>query len=327
MKSNYQMRFWVAVATVLTISLLGIQANSQGHAYKLTEGWVQLPQDLEWGQLIGIEPDADGNIYAFHRCSASDCVGSDVPPLLKFDKSGKHLMSLGAGMLVWPHGLDIDNDGNIWITDGRSDSGRGQQVIKLSPAGDVLMTIGTAGVDGDGPYTFNGVADVLVADDGSVFVADGHVNNRVVKYSADGEFIMEWGKAGSGQGEFNLPHALAMDSQGRLFVSDRENLRIQIFDQQGRYIDEWAQFGRVSGLSIDGNDTLYAASQNEEAMPSIATGIFVASAVDGSSIGFVPDIYSESVVADSSGAIYTGLRAHGGEPQVIPDALRRIVRE
>jgi len=236
-------------------------------------------------------------------------------------------MSLGAGMLVGPHGLDIDNDGNIWITDGRSDSGRGQQVIKLSPAGDVLMTIGTAGVDGDGPYTFNGVADVLVADDGSVFVADGHVNNRVVKYSADGEFIMEWGKAGSGQGEFNLPHALAMDSQGRLFVSDRENLRIQIFDQQGRYIDEWAQFGRVSGLSIDGNDTLYAASQNEEAMPSIATGIFVASAVDGSSIGFVPDIYSESVVADSSGAIYTGLRAHGGEPQVIPDALRRIVRE
>jgi len=307
--------------------LLGVQAYSQGSAYRLTEGWAQLPKDLEWGQLIAIEPDADGNIYAFHRCSASDCVGSNVPPLLRFDKSGKHLMSLGAGMLVWPHGLDIDNDGNIWITDGRSDSGRGQQVLKLSPDGEVLMTIGTAGVDGDGPYTFNGVADVLVADDGNIFVADGHVNNRIVKYSPEGEYIMEWGRAGSGQGEFNLPHALAMDTQGRLFVSDRENLRIQIFDQEGRYIDSWEQFGRVSGLSIDSNDTLYAASQNEDAIPTIATGIYVANTSDGTITGFIPDIYSESVVADSTGAIYTGLRAHAGDPQVIPDALRRIVAQ
>jgi hypothetical protein len=116
-----------------------------------------------------------------------------------------------------------------------------------------------------------------------------------------------------------------MDSQGRLFVSDRENLRIQIFDQEGRYIDEWSQFGRVSGLEIDSNDRLYAAAQNESAIPSIATGIYVASAVDGASIAFIPDIYSESVVADSSGNIYTGLRARDGEPEVIDDALKRIV--
>jgi sugar lactone lactonase YvrE len=327
MIATRQIRFWVATATVSIISLLAVQVNSQGRAYRVTDGWAQTPRGMEWGQLIAIEPDADGNIYAFHRCSASDCVGSNVAPLLKFDKSGRHLKSFGAGMLVWPHGLDIDNDGNIWITDGHSDSGRGQQVLKLSPDGDVLMTIGTAGVDGYGPYTFNGVADVLVADDGSIFVADGHVNSRIVKYSASGEFITEWGKAGTAPGEFNLPHALAMDSQGRLFVSDRENLRIQIFDQEGRYIDEWAQFGRVSGLSIDSNDTLYAAAQNEEAIPSIATGIFVASAVDGATIDFIPDIYSESVVADGSGSIYTGLRAHGGEPQVIDDALKRIIVE
>ena len=327
MKPTRPIRYWVAAAAVSFACLLGLQAHSQSSSYRLTEGWAQVPPGLEWGQLIAIDTDAEGNVYAFHRCSASSCVGRSEPPLLKFDSSGKHLMSWGAGMLVWPHGLDIDNAGNIWITDGREDSGRGQQVIKISPAGEVLMRIGTAGVAGDGPYTFNGVTDVLVTDDGNIFVADGHVNNRIVKYSSEGEFIMEWGRAGTGQGEFNMPHALAMDTQGRLFVSDRENLRIQIFDQEGRYLDEWAQFGRVSGMSIDSNNTLYAAAQNEEAMPSIDTGIFVASAVDGAMIGFVPDIYSESVVADPSGAIYTGLRGHGGEPQVIDDALRRIIAE
>jgi hypothetical protein len=320
-------RSWSAAAAIAAISLFGLQACSRDSSYRLTEGWAQPPSDLVWGQLIAIEPDADGNIYAFHRCSASDCIGSDVAPLLKFDQSGRHLMSFAAGMLVWPHGLDIDSDDNIWITDGRSDNGRGQQVLKLSQTGEVLMTIGTAGVDGDGHYTFNGVSDVLVTDDGDIFVADGHVNNRIVKYSPEGEFVMEWGRAGDGPGEFNMPHALAMDSEGRLFVSDRENLRIQIFDQQGGYIDEWAQFGRVSGLSIDSNDILYAAAQNEEAMPSIETGIFVASAIDGTQLGFIPDIYSESVVADGAGSIYTGLRAHAGESQNIDDALRRIAVE
>ena len=313
-------------AATLTI-LFGLQAYSQGVSYRQNPDWAQVPQDHEWGQLIALETDADGNLYAFHRCSASDCVGRTEAPLLKFDSSGKHLMSLAAGMLVWPHGLDIDSEGNIWLTDGRDDSGRGQQVIKLSPSGDVLMTIGTAGVAGDGPHTFNGVADVLVAENGNIFVADGHVNNRIVKYSPDGEFIMQWGEAGSGPGEFDLPHALAMDSQGRLFVADRENLRIQIFDQDGRYIEEWSQFGRVSGLSIGVDDILYAAAQNEEAIPSIDTGIYMASATDGAIIGFVPNIYSESVVADRNGAIYTGLRGRAGEPQVIDKALRQLIAQ
>ncbi|HEY5622649.1 MAG TPA: peptidyl-alpha-hydroxyglycine alpha-amidating lyase family protein [Gammaproteobacteria bacterium] len=321
------MKWRVVALAAAFAALLGLQAYSQHSGHRLTSEWAQVPDGLQWGQLIGIDVDADGDIYALHRCSASDCISSDVPPLLKFDPSGKHLLSLAAGLLVWPHGIDIDNEGNIWLTDGRADNGRGQQVLKLSPEGEVLMTIGTAGVSGDGPYTFNGVADVLVADDGSIFVADGHVNARVVKYSAAGEFITEWGGAGTGPGEFNLPHALAMDSRGRLFVSDRENLRIQIFDQNGRYLDEWTQFGRVSGLSIGPDDTLYAASQNEEAIPSIATGIYLANSDNGEITGFIPDIYSESVVADGSGAIYTGLRARAGESQVIDDALRRIVAD
>jgi sugar lactone lactonase YvrE len=268
--------------------------------------------------------DADGNVYAFHRCSSTSCVDRDEPPLLKFDSSGQHLMSWGSGMLVWPHGLDVDSEGNVWITDGRPDSGRGEQVIKIGADGEVLMTVGTAGVAGDGHYTFDGVSDVEVADNGDIFVADGHGNNRIVKFSPEGEFIKEWGTAGSAPGEFNQPHALAMDSEGRLFVSDRENLRIQIFDQDGNFIEAWTQFGRVSGISISSDDTLYLAAQND-AYPDFETAIYVVNAKDGSIKSVISDVYTESVAADSSGAVYTGIRGRTGEPQVSVDALQRFV--
>ena len=186
------------------------------------------------------------------------------------------------------------------------------------------MTVGTAGVAGDGHYTFDGVSDVEVADNGDIFVADGHGNNRIVKFSPEGEFIKEWGTAGSAPGEFNQPHALAMDSEGRLFVSDRENLRIQIFDQDGNFIEAWTQFGRVSGISISSDDTLYLAAQND-AYPDFETAIYVVSAKDGSIKSVISDVYTESVAADSSGAVYTGIRGRTGEPQVSVDALQRFV--
>ena len=135
-----QMRFLSAVATVLSISLLSVQASAQSRSYRVTDGWAQVPRGLEWGQLIAIDVDSQGNVYAFHRCSASDCIGRSEPPLIKFDPSGKHLMSWGEGMLVWPHGLHIDDDDNIWITDGRHDSGRGQQIIKRSGSLDKILT-------------------------------------------------------------------------------------------------------------------------------------------------------------------------------------------
>ena len=300
------------------------QASAQDGSYRQSEGWAQLPEGFEWGQVIAVDVDADGNVYAFHRCSSTSCVDRDEPPLLKFDSSGQHLMSWGSGMLVWPHGLDVDGEGNVWITDGRPDSGRGEQVIKIGADGEVLMTVGTAGVAGDGHYTFDGVSDVEVADNGDIFVADGHGNNRIVKFSPEGEFIKEWGTAGSAPGEFNQPHALAMDSEGRLFVSDRENLRIQIFDQDGNFIEAWTQFGRVSGISISSDDTLYLAAQND-AYPDFETAIYVVSAKDGSIKSVISDVYTESVAADSSGAVYTGIRGRTGEPQVSVDALQRFV--
>jgi hypothetical protein len=181
------------------------------------------------------------------------------------------------------------------------------------------MTLGKAGVAGDGPDTFNQPTDVVVAPNGTIFVADGHRetgNNRIVKFSKDGKFIMTWGKKGSAPGEFNIPHALALDSKGRLFVADRGNNRIQIFDQDGKFIDQWKQFSRPSGIFIGKNDVLYVAdSESGSVAPDHAAwkrGIRVGSAKDGSVTAFIPDPVenitgtsaAEGVAVDEKGVIY-----------------------
>ncbi len=294
------------------------QAQHDDPSFTMTDDWAQLPEGVIWGQIISVEVDDEGNVYVFHRCSSDTCIDRTGPPLLKFDPSGNLLMAWGEGLLVWPHGLHLDAQGNIWITDGESHDGRGDQVFKLSPEGEVLMTIGTAGVTGEGPHTFNGAADVVVAGDGSIFVADGHINNRIVKYSPEGEYLLEWGEAGSGPGEFSTPHALAMDSRGRLFVADRGNLRVQIFDQQGNFLDEWNQFGRPSGVTITADDTIYVASQNgenSELNPGYETGIYVGDARDGSVSGFIGGIDTENAAEGPGGIVYSGL--------VIDRSLRR----
>jgi hypothetical protein len=145
-----------------------------------------------------------------------------VAPILKIDPSGNVTKSFGAGMFVFPHGLHVDRDGNVWVTDGRGKGAKGHQVHKFSPDGKVLMTLGKAGVTGDGLDTFNSPSDVLVAPNGDIFVADGHggeTNARIVKFSKDGTFIKAWGKKGSGAGEFNVPHRLAMDSSAPTIAS------------------------------------------------------------------------------------------------------------
>ena len=289
--------------------------------FRLVENWAQLPDGLVWGQAIAVDTDEDGNLYVFHRCSADTCVDRTEPPLLKFDQSGELLMSWGEGLFVYPHGLDVDREGNIWVTDARHEGGKGEVIVKFSPEGEVLMTIGTPGVAGDGPYTFDGISDVAVADNGDIFVADGHINNRVVKYAPDGTFLMAWGQTGTGPGDFNQPHSIALDSQGRVFVADRNNNRVQVFDQEGGFIDAWTQFGRPSGIHVSADDTLYVADSQstEEINPGFEMGIYFGSAVSGSVEGFIGDILTESVANTPEGNLFSGLVAGRG--------LQHFVRE
>src|SRR5580658_8648655 len=289
----------LAFAIAFAISTGAIWAQTDVHAtnnlpdpYRAVENWAQLPSGMEWGQVISAYPDAHGNIWVFHRKD---------PPILEFDRAGKFVKSFGAGMFKQPHGLTVDRDGSIWVTDQT-----GQQAVKFSPEGKVLMTLGKAGVAGSGPDTFNGPCDVAVAANGDIFVADGHggdTNARVVKFSKDGKFVKAWGKKGSGPGEFDTLHRLAMDSKGRLFVADRSNNRIQIFDQDGNFIAQWRQFGRPSGIFISKDDTLYSVDSQSDEMtnPGVKRGIRIGSAKDGSVKYFIPDLSTDPAIALAEG--------------------------
>jgi len=238
--------------------------------------------------------------------------------------------SIGAGMTNFPHGLFVDKDGNVWITDGREDRNKktGHTVMKLSPDGKVLMTLGTPGQAGNDATHFNAPSDVVVAPNGDIFVADGHgegTNERIMKFDKTGKFIKAWGKKGQGPGDFDCPHTLAFDSRGRLYVGDRQNNRIQIFSQDGAFIAEWKQFGRPSGIFIDGNDVMYVAdSESRDGAagygydPGTRRGIRIGDARNGNVYAFIPDTTAypypvsdsnnstsaEGITADALGNIY-----------------------
>jgi hypothetical protein len=221
-------------------------------------------------------------------------------------------------MFVFPHGATVDREGNLWVADAGGASGKGHQVFKFNPQGKVLMTLGRAGVSGSGPDLFDQPTDVLVAPNGDIFVTDSHrngLNNRVVKFMKDGTFIKAWGRKGSGAGEISEPHTIAMDSRGRLFVGDRENNRIQIFDQDGKYLDEWKQFGRPSGIAITADDTIYVADSESgpdtgaHELMGIRKGIRIGSARTGEVTAFIEDM--EPTAPDHSGAEGVGVDAHG----------------
>ena len=297
--------------------------NNLPNDYITVLNWAKFPDGRRWGSTAGVDVAPDGTIWTYDRCGANTCVDSALDPILHFDTSGRLLGSFGAGLFNAPHGLHVDPDGDVWVTDLGVDppNGKGQQVFKFTPRGELLMTLGRAGVAGTGHYTFNQPADVQVAPSGEIFVADGHgprTNARIVKFAPDGTFMRSWGRHGSGPDEFEGPHALAMDSRGRLFVGDRTNNRVQIFDQNGMLLDSWTQFGRPSGLYIDQHDTLYVADSesrnNEDGYghnADVRRGIRIGSAVDGTVTGFIPDqaergasSAAEGVAVDHDGNVY-----------------------
>ena len=315
-----------SVLAVISVARVRVRAdvqptNSLPNPYRTIENWAKLPTGRLWGSTAGVAVDRNGNIWVAERCGANSCADSTLAPILEFDPSGKLLASFGANRFVFPHGITIDRDGNVWVTDGDGKDGKGHQVFKFSPKGKVLLVLGKAGVAGDGEDTFNKPSAVAVAANGDVFVADGHGGNsnaRIVKFSKDGKFIMTWGKKGSAPGQLNIPHALAFDSKGRLFVADRGNNRIQIFDQNGKYIDQWQQFSRPSGIAIDRNDVIYVADSESGSVAkdhaAWKRGIRIGSAKDGSVSAFIPDpnadpnftgtSAAEGVAADAKGTIY-----------------------
>jgi DNA-binding beta-propeller fold protein YncE len=250
-------------------------------APNVIRNWGQLPSGRKWGTTAGIDIDPkDGNVWAYERCGAGgagggpdDCETSMVDPIFKFDRNtGAVLANFGKGVMVTPHGIAVDKDGNVWIADfaGNKAGTKGHQVHKFSPKGEKLLSLGTAGKPSNADGQFNQPNDVIVGPDGSIYVADGHnaqgmltqaaidaglkngETSRISKFSPDGKFIKSWGKIGVRHGEFRTPHSLAFDSKGRLWVADRGNHRIEIFDQEGTYLESRYSFSRPSGIFIKG---------------------------------------------------------------------------
>ena len=343
-------RMRLAVTLVFVTGLgTGVEAFAQvlPNPYRAVDGWAQLPDGRKMGAVGGVTVDREGeHIWAVVRCYQTDwparfgneCLDSDLDPILEFDLEGNVVESFGSGMFIWPHGIDVDQDGNVWVTDAVSaartpEGTRGHQVIKFSPDGEVLMTLGTPGVPGDGPSSFNAPSAVVVADNGDIFVADGHgndTNNRVVKFSSDGTFIKTWGQTGYGPGEFRTLHAIAIDSRGRVFVGDRSNNRIQIFDQDGNFLSSWTQFGRPSGIFFDRNDQIYVADSESDDVqnPGWEMGIRIGDARTGWVNAFVLYPWGDPRKTTGNGAEFVAVdregNLYGGEPR--PRTLQKYVR-
>ena len=314
----------------------GQPVNDLPNPYQTIRNWGSLPDGRTWGSLSAVGVDPDGkSIWVAERCGANSCAGSNLPAVLKFDSSGKLVKSFGGGMFVFPHGIHVDKDGNVWVTDARAATqeelqkfpdakGKGHTVVKFNPEGKVLLTLGKPGLAGDPPNALSEPCDVVTAPNGDIFVSEGHSGQnanvppntvgRITKFSKDGKFIKSWGTLGSAQGQFRTPHALAFDSRGRLFVSDRGNVRLQIFDQDGKFLAEWKQFSRVSGIYIDKNDTLYAidSESNATSHPGWKKGVRIGSAKDGKVSFFIPGhktdapegAAGEGVAVDATGNVY-----------------------
>lgn len=314
--------------------------NSGPNPYRVIRDWAQLNIEARpWGGSNGVAIDRDGkSVWATDRCSpgiAPGCLGTKANPVHHFDESGKEIRSFGGGMFVWPHGIHVDRDGNVWVTDARAASpdelvkfpregNKGSVVVKFSPEGSVLMTLGKPGVRGNPPDALTDPTDVVTdPENGDVYVAESHTNvidpnlvGRISVFDKTGKFKRVIGKTGTGPGEFRTPHALEFDSQGRLIVADRHNHRIVILTKEGNFIGEHDDFGRSSGLAIDRNDIIYTADSesNAKVHPGWLRGIRIGSLKDGKVTVFIPPhatpnspdgAMGEGIAVDAAGNVYS----------------------
>jgi DNA-binding beta-propeller fold protein YncE len=350
-------KFWFVPLTVVCVALQvsGVQGqqrggtpqtdklppvNSGANPYRVVRDWAQFTTEARpWGGSNGVAIDRDGrSVWATDRCSpgtSPGCLGSKGNPVHHFDQSGKEIRSFGGGMFVWPHGIHVDRDGNVWVTDARAPSpedlakfpgegGKGSVVVKFSPEGKVLMTLGKPGVRGNPPEALTDPTDVVTDPrNGDVYVAESHTDvaspnliGRISVFDRTGKFLRFIGRTGTGPGEFRTPHGLEFDSQDRLIVADRHNHRIQILTKEGKFISEYHEFGRSSGLAIDGNDVIYTADSEstERVHPGWQRGVRIGSLKDGKVTTFIPPHASpnaaegamgEGIAIDAAGNVYT----------------------
>ena len=262
--------------------------------HKLVNDWAKLPAGWNFGEVSGVATDKQDNVWVFTR---------GAHPVMQFDRTGKFLQAWPDLKIVSSHGIRVDAEGNVWLIDVK-----GHVVIKCNPAGRVLMVIGnrqgTAG-NNDSKDAFNEPTGIGFAKNGDFYVSDGYVNARVIKFNKDGEYLTHWGRKGTGDGEFNLVHDVCLDAQERVYVADRLNNRIQIFDAQGKFLGKWTDIGAPWGL-------VYAQAENCLYMCDGLNNRIVKLSMEGqvlgtlSGYGKVPGKldFVHNIALDSTGALY-----------------------
>jgi len=267
-----------------------MSAQSASIRYHVVNGWPQLPPGRDLGEVSGVGVDAHGDVFVFHRNDRvwpdSDVLSLEpiaLPTVTKFDgETGAILTEWGADAFAMPHGLTVDARGHVWLTDVAL-----QQVFEYTGDGRLLRALGEPGVAGDDSAHFDRPTKVAVAPDGSFSVSDGYRNTRVMKFSPEGEFLFQWGTPGDGPGQFDLPHAVSLDSQGRVYVCDRSNARVQVFDAQGRFLEQWqdSEIGRPYDLAIAPDGTAFIADGGDQPVaPPDRSGVAVVGP-DGKPVG------------------------------------------
>jgi sugar lactone lactonase YvrE len=338
---------WTAALECLVALAFTVAAAPQAlpNPYRNVDGWAKLANGRVIGAVGDVDIDPDGqHVWAVIRCDAGadkfgyECLDSTLDTVVRFDASGNADLSFGGGEFIWPHGIEVDLQGNVYVTDAAAaeratDGRRGHQVVKFSPDGKVLMRLGTPGTPGNDEKHLNAPSDVAVAANGDIFVADGHgdaTNNRVVKFSRDGKFIKAWGKTGYAPGEFRTLHAIAIDSRGRVFVGDRSNNRIQLFDQDGKHLATWTQFGKPSGIFFDDHDRIVVADSESDNQqnPGWEMGIRIGDAATGWVNEFILYPWGDPRDPAGNGAEFAAVDRAGniyaGEPR--PRKLTKYVR-
>jgi len=242
------------------VALISWSAQGASSGFQEVKDWPRLPANVQLGEVAGVDVDRRGHVFVFHRPGRGFEPGAtellEQPAVLEFDeKTGALISSWGARTFLVPHGITVDDDGNVWVTDVGL-----HQVFKFSHDGRQLLALGTPRVGGWDATHFNQPTDIAIERDGTFYVSDGYVNSRVARFDKSGRFLSEWGKKGAGEGQFSNPHGLAFARNGDVLVADRENSRIQVFDRAGVFKQQWLgakATGRVFSVAVDPAGAMY----------------------------------------------------------------------
>ena len=259
-------------------------------AYRVDATWPTLPSGWNLQETPGVAVDEDDYVYVFHRGD---------PPIIKLNPAGIVERSWGQGLFIRPHAVRVDAGGAIWVVDNDT-----HQVLKMDAAGRVRMVMGRKGQSGEGPDLFNRPTDVGFAADGSFYVSDGYGNSRVAKFASDGTFITAWGSKGTEPGQFDLPHTVVVGPDGTVYVGDRENYRLQAFDPDGKFIEQWTHVGSPWGLALGRDGDLFIADgHNNRILKSRLDGTVVGQISEGGKVAGKVN-FAHHIAVDSKGNLY-----------------------